>query len=136
MEPTVAAPENAPTSTDQKRDPQRLDKVVNLCKRRGFVFPSGEIYGGTRSAWDYGPLGVELKDNIKKQWWKSMVQMRDDVVGLASSVILPRQTWEASGHVATFSDPLTECQSCHKRFRADHLQEEYLEREAKKGKEV
>ena len=92
-----------------------VDTVVSLCKRRGFVFPSGEIYGGTRSAWDYGPLGVELKDNIKRQWWRSMVQQRDDIVGLDSSIILPTKTWEASGHVATFTDPLTECQSCHKR---------------------
>ena len=111
-----------------KPPPSAVDNVVSLAKRRGFVYPCGEIYGGTRSAWDYGPLGVELKDNIKRQWWKSMVQMRDDVVGLDSSVILPRQTWEASGHVATFSDPLTECQSCHKRFRADHLQEEFAEK--------
>ncbi len=100
-----------------------LDSVVSLCKRRGFVFPCGEIYGGTRSAWDYGPLGVELKENIKRQWWRSVVTGRDDVVGLDSSVILPRRTWEASGHVSTFTDPLVECQSCHKRFRADHLQE-------------
>jgi glycyl-tRNA synthetase len=105
-----------------------LDNVVSLAKRRGFVFPCGEIYGGTRSAWDYGPLGVELKENIKRQWWRSMVQSREDVVGLDSSVILPRQTWEASGHVATFTDPLTECQSCHKRFRADHLQEAVAEK--------
>ncbi len=111
-----------------KPPPSTVDKVVSLAKRRGFVFPSGEIYGGTRSAWDYGPLGVELKENIKRQWWRSMVQMRDDMVGLDSAIILPRRTWEASGHVATFSDPLTECQSCHKRFRADHLQEEYAER--------
>ena len=82
-----------------------IDTVVSLCKRRGFVFPSGEIYGGTRSAWDYGPLGVALKDNIKRQWWKSMVQQRDDIVGLDSSVILPTRTWEASGHLATFTDP-------------------------------
>ena len=101
-----------------------VDHVVSLAKRRGFVYPCGEIYGGTRSAWDYGPLGVELKENIKRQWWKAMVQQRDDMVGLDSAVILPRQTWEASGHVATFTDPLTECQSCHKRFRADHLQED------------
>jgi glycyl-tRNA synthetase len=105
-----------------------IDAVVSLAKRRGFVFPCGEIYGGTRSAWDYGPLGVELKENIKRQWWRSVVQSRDDVVGLDSSVILPRQTWEASGHVATFSDPLTECQSCHKRLRADHLVEQYAEK--------
>jgi len=109
-----------PTST--------VDTVVSLAKRRGFVFPCGEIYGGTRSAWDYGPLGVELKDNIKRQWWKAMVQGRDDVVGLDSSIILPRETWVASGHVDTFNDPLTECQSCHKRFRYDHLQEAYAEK--------
>ena len=95
-----------------------LDTIVSLCKRRGFVYPSGEIYGGTRSAWDYGPLGVELKENVKRQWWRSMVTTRDDVVGLDSSVILPTKTWEASGHLKTFSDPLVECQSCHKRFRA------------------
>ncbi len=100
-----------------------IDNVVSLCKRRGFVFPCGEIYGGTKSAWDYGPLGVELKENIKRQWWRSMVTSRDDVVGLDSSVILPTRTWEASGHLAAFTDPLTECLSCHKRFRADHLQE-------------
>jgi glycyl-tRNA synthetase len=112
-----------------------VDNVVSLAKRRGFVYPCGEIYGGTRSAWDYGPLGVELKDNIKRQWWKSMVQAREDVVGLDSSVILPRQTWEASGHVDTFSDPLTECQSCHKRYRADHLQEAAYEKGAAKHPE-
>ncbi|MDX6325637.1 MAG: glycyl-tRNA synthetase [Nocardioidaceae bacterium] len=112
-----------------------VDNVVGLAKRRGFVYPCGEIYGGTRSAWDYGPLGVELKENIKRQWWRSMVQAREDVVGLDSSVILPRQTWEASGHVDTFSDPLTECQSCHKRFRADHLQEQEAEKRSKKSGE-
>src|SRR5450756_2591290 len=110
-----------------------IDTIVSLCKRRGFVFPCGEIYGGTRSAWDYGPLGVELKDNIKRQWWKSMVQQRDDVVGLDSSVILPTKTWEASGHTATFSDPLTECPSCHHRFRVDHLQEAVAEKKSKNG---
>jgi glycyl-tRNA synthetase len=113
---------NKPSST--------LDSVVSLCKRRGFVFPCGEIYGGTKSAWDYGPLGVELKENLKRQWWRSMVTGRDDVVGLDSSVILPTRTWEASGHLSTFTDPLTECQSCHRRFRADHMQEAYA---AKKG---
>ena len=109
----------------------RIDTVVSLCKRRGFVYPCGEIYGGTRSAWDYGPLGVELKDNIKRQWWRFMVQGRDDVVGLDSSVILPRQVWEASGHVKAFVDPLVECTSCHRRFRADQLAEEYAERSGK-----
>ncbi len=119
-----------------KPPPSPVDSVVSLAKRRGFVYPCGEIYGGTKSAWDYGPLGVELKENIKRQWWRSMVQSRDDVVGLDSSVILPRKTWEASGHVATFTDPLTECQSCHKRFRADHLQEEYAEKKAKKNGQI
>jgi glycyl-tRNA synthetase len=109
----------------------RLDAVVSLAKKRGFVFQSGEIYGGTRSAWDYGPLGVELKENIKRQWWRTMVQSRDDVVGLDSSVILPRQVWVASGHVGVFTDPLTECLSCHQRFREDHLLEEF---EEKKGR--
>jgi len=93
----------------------RLDAVTNLAKRRGFVFPSGEIYGGTRSAWDYGPLGVELKENIKRQWWRAMVTSREDIVGIDSAVILPRQVWVASGHLKVFSDPLTECLSCHKR---------------------
>jgi len=111
----------------------KIDTIVALCKRRGFVFPCGEIYGGTRSAWDYGPLGVELKDNIKRQWWKSMVTGREDVVGLDSSVILPRQVWVASGHVSAFHDPLIECTNCHKRYRADQLAEEYAERT---GKEV
>ena len=106
----------------------RIETVVNLCKRRGFVFPSGEIYGGTRSAWDYGPLGVELKDNIKRQWWKTMVTGREDVVGLDSSVILPRQVWVASGHVDVFTDPLVECTNCHRRFRADQLAEDFSER--------
>ncbi|HEY1627855.1 MAG TPA: glycine--tRNA ligase [Streptosporangiaceae bacterium] len=106
----------------------RLDAVVNLSKRRGFVYPSSEIYGGLRAAWDYGPLGVELKNNVKRQWWKSMVTERDDIVGIDSSVILAREVWEASGHVQNFTDPLTECQSCHKRFRADHLIEAYEEK--------
>ncbi|MBM6980617.1 MULTISPECIES: glycine--tRNA ligase [unclassified Actinomyces] len=105
--------------------PSTLDRVINLAKRRGFVFPCGEIYGGTRSAWDYGPLGVELKENIKRQWWQYMVRSRDDVVGLDSSVILPREVWVASGHVAAFTDPLIECTSCHKRLREDELQEAY-----------
>jgi len=108
-----------------------LDKVIALAKRRGFVFQAGEIYGGSRSAWDYGPLGTALKENIKRQWWRSVVQMREDVVGIDSSVILPKQVWEASGHVEVFSDPLVECTSCHRRFREDHLIEEF---EEKKGR--
>ncbi|MFZ2428618.1 MAG: glycine--tRNA ligase, partial [Propioniciclava sp.] len=109
----------------------KLDNVISLTKRRGFVYPSGDIYGGTRAAWDYGPYGVELKENIKRQWWKAVVQQRPDVVGLDSSIILPRQVWVASGHVGVFSDPLTECLHCHKRFRADQLEEAF---EFKKGR--
>ena len=105
-----------------------VDSVISLAKRRGFVYQCGEIYGGTKSAWDYGPLGVELKDNIKRQWWRSMVQSRDDIVGIDSSVILPTPVWAASGHLAAFVDPLVECQNCHRRFRQDHLQEEYAEK--------
>src|SRR3954469_3034692 len=113
------------------KDAARIENLVSLCKRRGIVFPSSEVYGGTRSAWDYGPLGVELKENIRRQWWRAMVQRRDDIVGLDSSVILPREVWVASGHVETFTDPLTECQSCHHRFRADHLEEAFA---ARKGR--
>ncbi len=105
-----------------------LDNVIALAKRRGFVYPCGEIYGGTRSAWDYGPLGVELKENIKRAWWRAMVTSREDVVGLDSSVILPPRVWEASGHLAAFVDPLVECTSCHRRYRQDQLLEEFAER--------
>ena len=108
-----------------------LDNVINLAKRRGFVFQAGEIYGGSRSAWDYGPLGVELKENIKAEWWKTFVRSREDMVGLDSSIILPRAVWEASGHVETFTDPLVECTQCHRRHRQDHLLEGF---EAKKGR--
>ena len=126
VRPAASRPDLCEVSHSVAKPPATtLDHVVSLCKRRGFVYPCGEIYGGTRSAWDYGPLGVELKENIKRQWWKSMVTAREDVVGLDSSVILPTRTWEASGHLKTFSDPLTECQSCHKRYREDHLQEDY-----------
>jgi glycyl-tRNA synthetase len=110
------------------RRSDRMETVVSLCKRRGIVYPSSEIYGGLRASWDYGPLGVEIKNNIKRQWWKSVVTERDDIVGLDSSVILAREVWQASGHVTEFVDPLTECQSCHKRFRADHLIEAYQEK--------
>lgn len=109
----------------------RVDAVVSLCKRRGFVFPSSEIYGGTRSAWDYGPLGVELKENIRQQWWSTVVRQRDDVVGIDSAVILAPQVWQASGHLEAFVDPLVECTSCHKRFREDHLVEEFEERKGR-----
>lgn len=105
-----------------------IDTVANLAKRRGLVFQSGEIYGGTKSAWDYGPLGVELKENIKRQWWRSVVTGRDDVVGLDSAIILPREVWVASGHVEVFNDPLVECLNCHKRHRQDHMQEAHAEK--------
>ncbi|HWL65372.1 MAG TPA: glycine--tRNA ligase [Actinomycetota bacterium] len=98
-----------------------LDTIVNLCKRRGIVFQSSEIYGGLRSAWDWGPMGVELKRNIKAEWWRAMVHMRDNVVGLESSILMSPKVWEASGHVETFTDPLVECTNCHHRFRADHI---------------
>jgi glycyl-tRNA synthetase len=107
------------------RRTDRLDTIVSLSKRRGIVFPSSEIYGGLRAAWDYGPLGVEMKNNIKRQWWRSMVTERDDIVGLDSSVILAPEVWQASGHLTEFVEPLTECLSCHRRFRADHLIEAY-----------
>ena len=110
------------------RRSDRMETIVSLSKRRGIVFPSSEIYGGLRAAWDYGPLGVEIKNNIKRQWWRSMVQVRDDIVGLDSSVILATEVWQASGHVTQFTDPLTECQSCHHRFRADQLIEAYEEK--------
>ena len=110
------------------RRSDRMDTLVSLSKRRGFVYPSSEIYGGLRAAWDYGPLGVEMKENIKRLWWRSMVQERDDIVGLDSSVILATEVWQASGHITEFVDPLTECQSCHRRFRADHLIEAYTEK--------
>ena len=98
-----------------------LDTLVSLAKRRGFVFPSSEIYGGLSSVWDYGPVGVELKRNVKDAWWKSMVRERDDVVGMDASILMHPDIWVASGHVDSFSDPLVECESCHKRFRQDQL---------------
>ena len=105
-----------------------IDTVVSLCKRRGLVYQAGEIYGGSRSAWDYGPLGVELKENIKRQWWRHMVQSREDVVGVDTSVIQPRQVWVSSGHVEVFTDPLVESRHTGKRYRADHLIEAYEEK--------
>jgi glycyl-tRNA synthetase len=98
-----------------------MDRVVNLAKRRGLVFPSSDIYGGFRSTWDYGPLGVLLKRNVKDAWWRSMVQLRDDVVGLDAAILMAPKVWEASGHVATFTDPLVDCRVCNERFRADQL---------------
>src|SRR6202047_4174058 len=98
-----------------------MDKIVSLSKRRGFVFPSSEIYGGLGSSYDYGHYGVLLKNNVKAQWWKSMLQDRDDVVALDSAIIQHPQTWVASGHLAGFTDPLVDCRTCKLRFRADHI---------------
>ena len=101
--------------------PELMEKVVNLCKRRGLVYPSSDIYGGFRSTWDYGPLGVLLKRNVKEAWWRAMVQLREDVVGIDSAILMHPKVWEASGHVATFTDPLVDCRNCKERFRSDHL---------------
>lgn len=101
-----------------------MEKIVSLAKRRGFIFPSSEIYGGLNSCWDYGPLGVELKNNVKRAWWKANVQQRDDLVGLDASILMHPRVWEASGHLEGFTDPLVDCKNCKQRFRADHLQTE------------
>jgi glycyl-tRNA synthetase len=103
--------------------PDVMDKLVSLCKRRGFIFQSSEIYGGTGSVWDYGPLGVELKRNIKERWWHAMVRTRDDIEGLDAAILMHPRTWEASGHVAGFVDPLVDCKTCKGRFRADKLED-------------
>jgi glycyl-tRNA synthetase len=104
---------------EQKAD---MDKLVSLCKRRGFIFQSSEIYGGLGGAWDYGPLGVELKSNVKRAWWKAVVQERDDMVGLDAAILMNPKVWVASGHVASFADPMVDCKRCQSRFRADELE--------------
>jgi len=98
-----------------------MEKIVSLCKRRGFIFQSSEIYGGLNGVWDYGPLGTELKRNIKDYWWRSMTRLRDDVVGMDGAILMNRAIWKASGHESTFSDPLVDCKTCKRRFRADQL---------------
>ena len=98
-----------------------MDKIVSLAKRRGFIYPASEIYGGFAGFWDYGPLGVELKNNIKKEWWHTMVNLREDIVGLDGAVIMNPEVWEKSGHVSSFTDPLVECKKCHHRFRPDKI---------------
>lgn len=105
----------------KEQQSDHMEKIMSLCKRRGFIFPGSEIYGGLANSWDYGPLGVELKNNIKQLWWKRFVTERDDMVGLDSSLLLNTKVWEASGHVATFSDPLVECKKCHNRYREDMI---------------
>ncbi|WIG61588.1 MAG: Glycyl-tRNA synthetase [Ktedonobacterales bacterium] len=101
----------------------RMQEIVSLSKRRGFMFPSSEIYGGLNAVFDYGPLGVELKNNVKRAWWDSMTRLRDDVVGLDASILMARRVWQASGHEAVFTDPLVDCTNCKGRFRADHVEE-------------
>src|SRR4029077_2737324 len=98
-----------------------MDKLVSLCKRRGFIFPSSEIYGGINGFWDYGPLGVEVQRKMRDAWWRDNVMMRDDMVGLDSSIIMHPKVWEASGHLSGFSDPMVDCRQCNGRFRADQL---------------
>ena len=104
-----------------KSNTERMEKIVSLCKERGFVFQSSEIYGGLNGCWDYGPLGVELKRNLKEFWWRRMTRERDDIVGLDGSILMNRKVWQASGHEATFSDPMVDCRSCKSRLRADQL---------------
>jgi len=111
-----------------------MDKIVSVAKRRGFIFPGSEIYGGLANTWDYGPYGVELKNNLKKIWWKTFVQDRDDMVGLDASILMNPKVWEASGHVASFSDPLMDCKNCKERVRGDKLIEEHLGIDAAVGK--
>lgn len=115
-----------------------MEKIVSLCKRRGFIFQGSEIYGGFGGFWDYGPLGVELKKNLKNEWWKKMVYQRDDVVGLDAAVIMNPAVWEASGHTKAFADPLVECKICHQRFRSDKPQDlkTHEEQHAKKDEKV
>jgi glycyl-tRNA synthetase len=107
----------------EKTDPQRMERIVSLCKRRGFIFQSSEIYGGLNGCWDYGPHGVELKRNVKDYWWRVMVRERDDVVGMDGAILMSRAVWKASGHEATFTDPMVDCRTCKARLRADQLPE-------------
>ena len=116
--------QQTPTTATSPSVEADLPTIVDLCKKRGIIFPSSEIYGGLRSTWDYGPLGVELKENVKREWWRTMVQLRDDIVGLDAAILMHPKVWEASGHLESFADPLVECVECHKRFRADHLMED------------
>ena len=98
-----------------------MDKIVSLCKLRGFIFQSSEIYGGLAGSWDYGPLGVQLKNNIRDFWWKEMTQMHDNIVGLDAAILMHPKIWEASGHIKNFTDPLVDCKQCKSRFRADQI---------------
>ena len=102
-----------------------MEKIVSLCKSRGFIFPGSDIYGGLANSWDYGPLGVELKNNVKKAWWKKFIQECEYNVGLDAAILMNPKVWEASGHIGGFTDPLIDCKECKSRFRADKLIEEY-----------
>jgi glycyl-tRNA synthetase len=108
----------------EENNSESMDKIISLCKRRGFIFPGSEIYGGLANSWDYGPLGVELKNNIKNAWWERFVHQRDDMVGIDAALIMNPKVWEASGHLKNFSDPLVECKKCHHRFRKDLLEKD------------
>src|ERR1700744_2134083 len=109
-------------AADASASQAKMEKIVALCKRRGFIFQSSEIYGGLNGAWDYGPLGVELKRNLKDYWWRCITQQRDDIVGFDGSILMNRAVWKASGHEDTFSDPMVECMLTKKRFRADQIE--------------
>ena len=121
MPPPAAPDQRSAGPADPGPAVADLDTIVSLAKRRGFIFPSSEIYGGINAVWDYGPLGVELKNNVKRAWWRAMVQERDDIVGLDAGILMHPQVWVTSGHVGSFSDPLVECGTCHRRFRLDEL---------------
>src|SRR3981189_628873 len=114
-----AAPDSSPDSA--REDAVTMEKIVALSKRRGFIFPSSEIYGGLGSTYDYGHYGVLLKTNVKNEWWRSMLQERDDIVALDSAILQHPKVWAASGHLAGFTDPMVDCRACGQRFRADHL---------------
>src|SRR5687767_5710302 len=133
-----------PPAVPSSPEPEKIDlmkEIISLSKQRGFVFQSSEIYGGLKSCYDYGPLGIELKRNVMNEWWRSMVHEREDVVGLDASIIMHPRVWEASGHLVSFADPLVDCKNCKERFRADKAPRvspgtpvEYPEGGRKKGK--
>jgi glycyl-tRNA synthetase len=110
-------------TTPKSGESDRMQEIISLCKRRGYIFPSSEIYGGLNAVWDYGPLGVEFKNNVKRAWWDTLTRMRDDIVGLDSSILMARRVWQASGHESAFTDPMVDCTNCKNRFRADQVEE-------------
>ncbi|MBI2003275.1 MAG: glycine--tRNA ligase, partial [Candidatus Wildermuthbacteria bacterium] len=115
---------------------ETMQQIVGWAKRRGFIFPGSEIYGGLAGTWDYGPLGALLKKNIKDEWWRAMVQLRDDMVGFDAAIMMNPKAWEASGHTQAFTDPLVECKECHQRFRADKTEEIEAHEKEHKGTSV